>query len=185
MSNKKHGTPGAFNFNKLMQHVYKETNNADPRDFAERVFCGIPPHCYDEVLQAVLPRYCSWYSSVERMRIRGTITRSTKPSKTKLSVRPRVVKPPQQEAINRKYAGWQKAWLRQRVATQSGCKFLSQCGVADLNYMILELEENAAESTAVAQGYRRVRDALIKYKVEKVEDLPVEVLQTFARKAAT
>lgn len=172
-------TTGGFDFNGLMRRVYEEAKNADPRKFAEEVFQEIPVRYQGEVLRSILPRHCSWYSTLRRMDARGSIGGSTKPSKVKLSESLGVNQ--HQGGINRKYAGWQEAWLKQRVAVETGWKFLGQCGVADLTYMIDELEENAAESKAVAHKYRQLRSALVKYKVDEVSKLPIAMQATFGK----
>lgn len=157
-----------FNLRALIRETGRSSLVADPGLIADDVFRRIPARNRDTALRQALRQFVRQVLTEDRMR-------------THISSTPGV-------GVSSKVQGirehWQRA-LRDRLNVDDGVwKFLGECTRADLMFAADQRREQASRNRAKAAQYDALRALMEKHGVDRVADLPADVLMLSLGRAA-
>jgi len=159
--------PEPFSLDTAIRDLYERTQIADPGAFADALLDGLPMEHVREVARRSLREFVRVWFSRERLRSAALAPVANGPAPSG--------KP------NARFAGLVEALLRERLhVSEKGWKEFRDCGLDDLVFVITERRQNAARSLAKAGFYERVHEEVAKAGVERVGDLPRDVLSALA-----
>lgn len=159
---------------RLVRDVIRTSNSADPKIIAEQIVGLVPAGSVGEAFREILAEY-----------VRVAVTRARVGSAV---VAPQGMREHAAGTSTSRASmvrtGWRRA-LRDRVHVAAGTfKFLADCTADDLTFAEGELSEMAARTAAKAEFYGTLRKLLEHHDVERVEELPGDVLADFLTGAA-
>lgn len=164
-----------FNLRQLVRDVLTSSTMADPRDLAAEVFHRIDPADYSAGLTQCLP-------DIVREQIRMSRNAVTPAALAEL---PSIVReaPRRLPARSAKVEGirdWWKERLRERLSVGPNAadwRMLGDCSAADLDFAAADRRTIAAKTLAKAAEYAELAEAVRVAGVERVRDLPADVLR--------
>lgn len=159
-----------FNLRALVREVMDNSTLKTPDEIATEVAKRIPADCIADALQQSLRTFTRQVISEERPHgMRG-------------------ISAPVASSRSAKVAGIRDGWqrkLRARYHVGEGAyEFLGECTAENLIFIATDLDEQAARKQARARGFRRLAEALETNGVERVKDLPAELLMNSLGDAA-
>lgn len=160
-----------FSLRALCREVWEELGGCDYHVLAKEVQRRITSADRDAALSEALTEYSRHFTTG----LRPTL-RKVKPGAGQ-----------QNSARSAKVAAIRQTWpqLRAHIFTRDGQKALGKCTAADLIFHADLLERQARQLTSKASRERDLASLLRAHKVERVENLPDEVLaEYFAGEAA-
>lgn len=163
----------SFNLRSLVREVAANSTLRDPGALAEEVAKHIPAEHVAEALRQCLRVFVRQIVSEDRPH--GSVGRAG-------------ISPPVQSSRSSKVSairdGWQRQ-LRARYAVGDGAwEFLGECTREHLTFIATELDKQASQKEAKARGMRGLAAALEEHEVERVKDLPAELLMNSLGAAA-
>lgn len=151
-----------FSLRALIREVGRTSLVADPGLLADDVYRRIPAEDRDAALQQALRQSVRQVMSEERMQ-----TQITAPSSPGTSAKVQGIRD-----------HWQRA-LRDRLNVGEGVwKFLADCTAEDLIFAAEQRREQASRNRAKAAQFDTLRQQLDEHGVDRVGDLPANVLVT-------
>lgn len=143
----------AYDIRAAVRAVLAETDLTDPQEIATKVAEAVPAGDLRATVALLLRDY-----------VRVTF-HPAHPST-----------PPARSAKRAALKEWAETYLRERVHVGGAYLMLGDCSYDNLCFLVTERIENAARSTAAAARYRRLADLVEQYGVERVADLPADVI---------
>lgn len=154
-----------FNLRALVREVADASGDADPGLLAEAVYKRIAAKERPAALREALRHY---------VRLTVAMERTASPSTQE---QPEGTGKPGTRSWKRDgiRAGWRR-YLRTRLHTEGGWKFLGDCGFDDLMFAATERREIAAATLSAADRYEALAKLCADHGVSRVADLPDSVL---------
>jgi hypothetical protein len=159
-----------FSLRALAREVWDDTGGADYHVIAKELLRRIPAGKQEAALSEALAEYSRHFV----VGLRPT-ARKVRPGAGQRN-----------SARSAKVAGIRRAWpqLRATYFTKDGQKPLGDCTRIDVVFIAEHLEKKARENQAKAGWMRDLSAALGAHKVDRVRDLPDDVLAQFLEGAA-
>ena len=165
----------AFDLRALINLVSDETQIADPGTLADIVLARITPKDRNAALSQSLRPFVRQIQGEARMRVSMIVPTEAEPSSST---------PARGSA---KVAGirdeWQRALSLSVFVGAEGYKLLGDCGHADLLFAASQRFDMAARNMAKGTQFERLAASVLESGVERLRDLPVEMLASLGRVA--
>lgn len=169
-----------FNLRALVREVVANSTMNDPGDLAAEVARRIQPDDMETALQQSLRVFVRQILSEQRPHIIAPPTSPVVSSRFG-SVAPATNRSAKVAAIR---DGWQRH-LRARYHVGDGeWAQLGDCGREQLDFISTFLDEQAAQKQAKARSIRRLAEAVTEHDVNRVRDLPADLLMVAFGEAA-
>jgi hypothetical protein len=170
-----------FDIRTAIREVLDQTDITDPGDIAEKVAAEVPQDELRPVLTLVLRDFVRIEIGLGRARHRAEATPESETPRLEPEATGRRAKQPFNPST--KVEGIRQTaprWLHDRVSVgDAGWKLTADCTYEDLKTLQLQRLKNAARSQAIAKWYGRLADLVRENQVDRVGDLPTDVLIAF------
>jgi hypothetical protein len=185
-----------FNLRQLVRDVLAASSSTDPHQIADEVLDAIEPENYRTALAEVLPVFVRELNRVNRNGMptlpqapaTSTLTaprtlKAVAASTPALQEKPATAAPARPIVRSAKVAAYQDMglrWLDTRLNTGSDpreWKRIGDCTFADLMFAAHDRREQARKTLAKAQQYQNLAELLQFHNVQRVRDLPADVLR--------
>lgn len=154
-----------FSLRKLAREVWEDLGSADYHVVAKELARRVPPNRREAALDEALLEYARHFV----VGLRPT-ARKTKPGAGQRN-----------SGRSAKVAGIRRMWpqLRATYLTRDGQKALAECSRVDVVFIAEHLDKKARECTRKGAWMRGLAGEMATHEVERVRDLPDEVLAQY------